>query len=120
MELNELYERLCGELCEMGGQELSMEKLKVIDTLAHAAKNIKQLKDEGFSFRSSYRGSYGNGSGNSYNQSNGSYNHSMKRDSMGRYSRGNNVTDGLRELMKNAPEEMRGEIEKLASRLENM
>ena len=88
----------------------------------------------------SMRGSYdGNGS---YR---GSYRMSHKRDSMGRYSRadggdmggtsnagvnmsnrggysrgGNNVTDGLRELMYAAPPEMQGEINRLIKKLDNM
>jgi len=36
------------------------------------------------------------------------------------YSRGNNVTDGLRELMYAAPQEMQGEIQRLIKKLDNM
>ena len=36
------------------------------------------------------------------------------------YSRGNNVTDGLRELMYAAPAEMQGEINRLIKKLDNM
>lgn len=80
------------------------------------------------------RGSY-NGGG-SYG---GSYRMSGRRDSRGRYSReggnggsyeggmsnrgysrGNNVTDGLRELMYAAPAEMQGEIQRLIKKLDNM
>lgn len=86
----------------------------------------------------SMRGSY-NGNG-SYR---GSYRMSGKRDSMGRYSRaggnvggsyegnsgmsnrgysrgGNNVVDGLKELMYAAPAEMQGEINRLIKKLDNM
>ena len=85
----------------------------------------------------SYRGSYRGGS-----YRGGSYRMSGKRDSMGRYSRadggvedsgggmsnrggsgysrGNNVTDGLKELMYAAPAEMQGEIQRLIKKLENM
>lgn len=65
---------------------------------------------------------------------------SGRRDSRGRYSReggnggsyeggmsnrgysrgGNNVTDGLRELMYASPREMQGEIQRLIKKLENM
>ena len=78
----------------------------------------------------------------SYN-GNGSYRMSGKRDSMGRYSRaggngggsyegnggmsnrgysrgGNNVVDGLKELMYAAPAEMQGEINRLIKKLDNM
>ena len=70
------------------------------------------------------------------NSMRGSYRMSGKRDSMGRYSRadsngggmsnrggysrGNNVTDGLRELMYAAPAEMQGEIQRLIKKLDNM
>lgn len=86
---------------------------------------------------SSMRGSY-NGGG-SYG---GSYRMSGRRDSRGRYSReggnggsydggggmsnrgysrgGNNVVDGLKELMYAAPAEMQGEINRLIKKLDNM
>lgn len=139
-ELYDVYEKLCDELCEYGKQDLNMENLKTIDTLAHAGKNVKKLMEceEGGSYSyydedprntamGSMRGSY-----------RGSYRMSGKRDSMGRYSRennsnnssyegmsnrmsrSNNVTDGLRELMYAAPQEMQGEINRLIKKLENM
>lgn len=140
-ELYDVYEKLCDELCEYGKQDLNMENLKTIDTLAHAGKNVKKLMEceEGGGSYSYYdedprntalgsmRGSY-----------RGSYRMSGKRDSMGRYSRennsnngsyegmsnrmsrSNNVTDGLRELMYAAPQEMQGEINRLIKKLDNM
>lgn len=138
-EMNGLFEKLCGELCEYGQRDLNMENLKTIDTLAHAGKNVLKIMEgceemEGGSYAyydedprtaamgGSMRGSYGNGS----------YRMSHKRDSMGRYSRaengvsrtgysrGNNVTDGLREIMYAAPQEMQGEIQRLIKKLDNM
>ena len=142
-EMNELFEKLCKELCECGQKELNMESLKTIDTLAHAAKNVQKVMEgcEGGSYAyydedprttamgGSMRGSYGNGS----------YRMSGKRDSMGRYSRadgggmssngsyargysrgGNNVVDGLKELMYAAPQEMQSEIQRLIKKLDNM
>ena len=139
-ELYDVYEKLCDELCEYGKQDLNMENLKTIDTLAHAGKNVKKLMEceEGGSYAyydedprntalGSMRGSY-----------RGSYRMSGKRDCMGRYSRennsnngsyegmsnrmsrSNNVTDGLRELMYAAPQEMQGEINRLIKKLDNM
>lgn len=143
-EMNKLFEKLCEELCECGQKELNMESMKTIDTLAHAAKNVLKVM-EGCEGGGSYayydedprttamggsmRGSYGNGS----------YRMSGKRDSMGRYSRadgggmssngsyargysrgGNNVVDGLKELMYAAPQEMQGEIQRLIKKLDNM
>lgn len=142
-ELNNLFDKLCDELCEYGQKDLTQDSLKTIDTLAHAAKNVLKVM-EGCEGGGSYmyydedprttamggsmRGSYDNGS---YR---GSYRMSGKRDSMGRYSRegmsregmhggysrGNNVTDGLRELMYAAPAEMQGEIQRLIKKLDNM
>lgn len=140
-ELNNLFDKLCDELCEYGQKDLTQDSLKTIDTLAHAAKNILKVMEgcEGGSGSYAYydedprtaamggsmRGSYGRGS----------YRMSGKRDSMGRYSRegmsregmshggysrGNNVTDGLRELMYAAPQEMQGEIQRLIKKLDNM
>ena len=152
-EMNGLFAKLCGELCEYGQRDLNMENLKTIDTLAHAGKNVLKIMEgceemEGGSYAyydedprtaamgGSMRGSY-NGNG-SYR---GSYRMSGKRDSMGRYSRaggngggsyeggmsnrgysrgGNNVVDGLKELMYAAPQEMQGEIQRLIKKLDNM
>lgn len=146
-EMNKLFEKLCGELCEYGQRDLNMETLTTIDTLAHAGKNVLKIMEgceemEGGSYAyydedprttamgGSMRGSYGNGS-----YGNGSYRMSGKRDSIGRYSReggnggmsnrgysrgGNNVVDGLKELMCAAPQEMQGEIQRLIKKLDNM
>lgn len=147
-ELNMLFEKLCEELCEYGQKDLTQDSLKTIDTLAHAAKNVLKVM-EGCEGGGSYayydedprttamggsmRGSY-NGGG-SYG---GSYRMSGRRDSRGRYSRdgggsydggmsnrgysrgGNNVVDGLKELMYAAPQEMQGEIQRLIKKLDNM
>ena len=137
-ELYDVYEALCEELCEYGKQ-LSMENLKTIDTLAHAAKNVKKIcecEEEGsYSYYDEDPSNTAMGSmrGSSRGMSRrGSYRMSSKRDSMGRYSReegnsnrmskssGNNVTDGLRELMYAAPPEMQGEINRLIKKLDNM
>lgn len=145
-ELNNLFDKLCDELCEYGQKDLTQDSLKTIDTLAHAAKNVLKVM-EGCEGGGSYayydedprntamggmRGSYDNGS---YR---GSYRMSGRRDSMGRYSRegmggnsngmsnrgysrgGNNVVDGLKELMYAAPAEMQGEINRLIKKLDNM
>lgn len=143
----ELWAKYCKEIADYNNKEVSFENAKTVDLLAHAAKNIlknlegfEQMGDGGSyayydedprttAMGGSMRGSY-NGGG-SYR---GSYRMSGKRDSMGRYSRegmsregmqggysrGNNVTDGLRELMYAAPQEMQGEIQRLIKKLDNM
>lgn len=143
-EMKMLFDKLCDELCEYGEKDLTQDTLKTIDTLAHAAKNVLKVM-EGCEGEGSYayydedpRTTAMGGSmrGNSMR---GSYRMSGKRDSMGRYSRaggngngsyesgmghgysrGNNVTDGLRELMYAAPQEMQGEIQRLIKKLDNM
>lgn len=149
-ELSNLFDKLYDELCECGEKDLTQDSLKTIDTLAHAAKNVLKVMEgcEGVGSYAYYdedprttamggsmRGSY-NGNG-SYR---GSYRMSGRRDSMGRYSResgnggsyeggmsnrgysrgGNNVVDGLKELMYAAPQEMQGEIQRLIKKLDNM
>lgn len=141
-ELYDVYEKLCKELCAYAKQNLTMENLKAIDMLAHAGKNVLKIMEceEG-------EGSYAYYDEDPRNTAMGSmrsYRMSGKRDSMGRYSRGNsmegnsmegsyegmsrrmsraggnNVTDGLKELMYAAPPEMQGEINRLIKKLENM
>lgn len=139
-EMNDLFNKLCDELCEYGEKDLTQDTLQTIDTLAHAAKNILKVmegREGGGSYayydedpRTTAMG--GSMRGNSMR---GSYRMSGKRDSMGRYSRegmsregmshggysrGNNVTDGLRELMYAASQEMQGEIQRLIKKLDNM
>lgn len=141
-EMKMLFDKLCEELCECGQKDLNMETLKTIDTLAHAGKNVLKIMEgceemEGGSYayydedpRTTAMG--GSMRGDSMR---GSYRMSGKRDSMGRYSReggnggmsnrgysrgGNNVVDGLKELMYAAPQEMQGEIQRLIKKLDNM
>ena len=145
-ELNNLFEKLCDELCEYGQKDLTQDTLKTIDTLAHAAKNVLKVmegcEDGGGSYAYYDEDPHTTAMGGSmrrrpYNRG-GSYRMSGKRDSMGRYSRegmadnsngmsnhgysngGNNVVDGLKELMYAAPAEMQGEINRLIKKLDNM
>lgn len=100
-ELYELKEKLCDELKEYGGKDLSAGTLDVVDKLAHAVKNIDKIievyEDEGEGYSSR---TYPDGMGGSYRYSregrmnrNGSSYRSYargrmnaRRDSMGRYS----------------------------------
>ena len=128
-EMNTLFDKLYDELCECGQKELTQESLKTIDTLAHAAKNILKVmegcdggggsyayydEDPRNTAMGSMRGSYGGDMG-------GSSNAETNMQNRGGYTRGgNNVTDGLRELMYAAPPEMQGEINRLIKKLDNM
>ena len=134
-EMNDLFNKLCDELCEYGEKDLTQDTLKTIDTLAHAAKNILKVMEgcEGggsYAYYDEDPRTTAMGGSMRGNSMRGSYRMSGKRDSMGRYSRegmshggysrGNNVTDGLRELMYAAPQEMQGEIQRLIKKLDNM
>lgn len=140
-----LEEKLCKELEELSGKELSKSNLEVIDLLTHAMKSLATYMAMKESSGGSYNGgSYNNGRsysaydnrsfrGGSYGD--GSYNDrggSFERDSMGRYSneqysRGS-YNDGysrgehdqfksqLHELMAQAPSgTIRQELQKISS-----
>lgn len=97
-EMYGLFEKICDELCEYGQKELNMESLKVIDTLAHAGKNILKVMEGMEEGSSSAGGSYGYydedpentamGSMRGSSRRGGSSRMSQRRDSMGRFSRG--------------------------------
>lgn len=135
-----LKDALCDELEKYGDKEITAGTLEIVDTLAHALKNVNRIisdyeEDEysqtmGNSYRNnygdmSYRGSYDDGSyrGNSYARGRG---RNAKRDSMGRYSRagnysGNDYSDQLHEMMNNTDDEnIRQEIQRLAQKMERM
>lgn len=101
-ELYELKDRLIDELKDYGKKEMTSGTVQMIDTLAHAAKNVCKIiesEDEGHSGyypndTRVYRGSY-----------------------RGRYSRGS-LADKLRDLMDEAPDEKsRMEIQRLVEKM---
>ena len=136
-KLYELKEMLCSELEKYGSKELSAGSLEVIDKLAHAVKNIDKILesyDDGeysnarggnnnTSYRSYARG--GNRGGRSNAMMGGSY--AQRRDSRGRYSRetgysiaGDEMAMELRELMADAPNEIRMDIQRIIDKVEQM
>ena len=123
-ELQNLRDILCDELKEYGksGDKLSAGSLATIDTLAHALKNLDKVMDDDDGYSGHYPyygGSYDMGGSGSYR---GSY--ARRRDSMGRYSgeRGysrSDLSDKLRELMDEAPDDRtRQEIHRMVDKLE--
>lgn len=129
-ELYELKEKLCDELKEYGGKDLSAGTLDVVDKLAHAVKNIDKIievyEDGGYSSRT-----YPDGMGGSYRYSrrmgNGSYRSyargrmNARRDSMGRYSGDDGMVDELRGLMADAPNEsIKRDIQRIVDKIEQM
>ena len=106
-ELYELKERLIDELKDYGKKDLSSNNLQYIDTLAHAAKNVCKIieSDDGDHSGRYMPWSYDDGT------------RSYRRDGMGKYSR-NTLTDKLRDLMNEAPDERtRMEIKRLVDKM---
>lgn len=104
-ELYQLKERLVDELKEYGKKEMTSGTVQMIDTLAHAAKNVCKIiesEDEGYS---------------GYYPNDRMYRGSYRRDSMSRYSR-DGLADKLHELMKDVPDERtRMEIQRLIDKM---
>lgn len=137
-----LEEKLCKELEELSGKDLTKSNLEVVDLLTHAMKSLatymamKGAGESGGSYNS-----YGSYRGGSYNSSvydnrsfrdNGSYgggsydegSYRRGRDSMGRYSNEEGYSRGehdqfksqLHELMAQAPSgTIRQELQKISS-----
>lgn len=126
-KLYELKETLCEELEGYAGRKLTGGSLEEIDKLAHAIKNIckvieaaeeEQYSEASYRGGSSRRGSSRAGGGSSrgsYAEAGGSYEgssyargrgRSARRDSMGRYSRDEEMVAQLRELYDMANDEM--------------
>ena len=128
-ELYELKEKLCDELKTYGKKDMSAGSLDVIDKLTHTIKNLDKIiekrEEEGYSGRYSdgmYDRDMSVGDRNSYARG-----RNMRRDSMGRYSNysnGYSYHDGtvaeLKEIMKDAPEEVKADIQKAIRKMETM
>ena len=121
----DLKDMLCKQLEDYGKKgELTAAVLERVDMLAHAVKNIDKIIEtyeaEGESNYSGNDYADGDMSGRrSYN------NRSNRRDSMGRYSRGysrhGNLSAQIRDMMEDAPDERtRQEMQRLASKLDQM
>ena len=114
-KIYELKMQLMDQLEEHAGRKVTSDSLKMIDTLAHAIKNICKIMEADES--GSYRG--GSYRGGSYDD--GSY----RRDSMGRYSRedGYSRNDAMvakiAQMANNTPDERtRRQLQELAKELE--
>ena len=126
-KLYELKEMLCTELEKYGSKELSAGSLEVIDKMAHAIKNIdKILESYNDGEYSNTRGgrSYARGGRNNAMMG-GSY--AQRRDNRGRYSReagysmaGDEMAMELRELMADAPNDIRMDIQRIIDKVEQM
>ena len=125
-ELYDLKDMLCKELKEYGTKgEMSAGSLDVVDKLTHALKNLDKViaayEEDEYSNRAypmggSYRYSR---DGDSYRG--GSY--ARKRDSMGRYSsdgysRHGGMANEIRELMEDAPENIKRDLQRVLEKIE--
>lgn len=130
-ELYELKEKLCEELKEYGKKEMSAGSLDVVDKLTHTIKNLDKIietyEEEGYS------GSYGRMPNYDYAMASDGRSYARgrtaRRDSMGRYSRnysrdGYSYHDGtveeLKEIMQEAPEEIKNDIQRVIRKMESM
>jgi len=110
-----LHEQISDLIRKVKNSGMSTGDLEKLDKLTHSLKSVKgtmqmeQAEEDGYSGMYPYMGGYGRGSyGNGGGMGGGSY--ARKRDSMGRYSRErgysrNDLSDKLRELMEEAPDE---------------
>lgn len=125
-ELYDIKENLLKEMKAYAKKDVTASSLTMIDTLAHALKNIDKViekceEEEGgeYSNDGSMRGSYGYS--RRYSRDEGSYR--RRRDSMGRYSRDgysgdDDVTMELQDLMRNAPDDRtRQKIQSILDRM---
>lgn len=141
--MHKILEYVCDEMEKLERKadkegKLSMSEIQYLDTLAHTKKNLltaEAMMDEGE--YSNMGGSYErDGYGGSYARTRGadgrykadgrtrrggySREGGYSRDGM-MYSRGEDMTEDLRELMDKAPnEQVRKEIERLAMKIEQM
>ena len=132
-ELYELKDLVCDELKEYGKKgEISMGNLDVIDKLSHTLKSLETIiamneangGNSEYYPMGSYRGSYNDGGNYSGRSSYARGRMNARRDSMGRYSRDDqmdNMVDQLRGLMDDAPNDrVRSELQKVVTKMEQM
>ncbi len=127
-ELYELKEKLCDELKEYNKKSMSGSNIDVVDKLSHTIKNLDKIietyEEEGYS------GSYPNRMPNyGYAMASDGRSYARRRDSIGRYSRnysrdGYSYHDGtveeLKDIMKDAPEEVKPDIQRVIRKMESM
>ena len=133
-ELYNLKEMLCEELSNYGrSKELSPSSLEMIDTLAHACKNVCKIieskNEEEYSMDGgSYRGNSYYGNSNRYSRDGYYYDDGGMSGRRGRARNGRFVSRDasemarkLREMMEEAPDEAsKRDIQRLAEKMEQM
>ena len=118
-ELYELKDKLCRELKKYNNQEITTSNLPVIDTLAHAAKNVDKLIDS-YEEQSGYsnRYAYDNPRRTYPRESRPDYNYRSMNDG---YSYHGSDIEVLRQMMNKAPnEELKQHYQTIINRMETM
>lgn len=127
-DLHEMCDTIAHELSEandkirQSGGKLSGSDLDYVDKLTHAMKSIKTTiammeADDGGSY---YDGGYHAMRGGSYARGRNGYSRRMGRYSRTGYSRDADMIDELRDLIHDAPEALKGDIQRLISKAEQM
>lgn len=118
-ELYELKDKLCRELKKYNNQEITTSNLPVIDTLAHAAKNVDKLIDS-YEEQSGYSNRYAYDNPRRVYPMRSDYNYrSMKNDDG--YSYHGSDIEVLRQMMNKAPnEELKQHYQTIINRMETM
>lgn len=127
---NELYDlkmKLVKELAEYSKTEITTGNLTVVDTLAHAAKNVCKIlesmdeEEGGYSNRMMppYRGNSYEGRDWDRSYENRGRGSNARRDSMGRYSTDDGMLDELYATMNAAKDETtRNNIQRMINKME--
>lgn len=130
-EIYDLKEKLCKELEQYGKKDLNAGSLDVVDKLAHTIKNLDKIIETYEEEEYSGRADGGRMGGRSYaRDSRGRYSGDgyayARRDARGRYSgdgysRAEEMSDQLRGMMDEAPnEQIRQELQRLVSKIDGM
>ena len=121
-----LRETLCKELDEYGNRsQIDKNSLDIVDTLAHALKNIDKVIESKGEYSGYSRGTIEDGMGHYHwpNYTRYSERRSMDsgRGNSYRYSRDNDMVEQLREMMDEVQDDgTRNDLRKLISKMERM
>lgn len=141
-KIYDLKETLCRDLEEYGMKDkLDLSELEIVDTLAHAIKNIDRIievyEEQEYGEEASRMaypwnimnrgGSYSDGrrmNYNRYSRGRGSYENNYRRPRNDGYSRAEQDMDAmineLKDMMQDLPSEKQREVQKFIQRIEQM
>lgn len=125
-ELYDLKDKLCRELKKYSDRDLSGSGIEIIDKLTHTIKNLDKILESG-----EYSGAMPDRVSNRNNSmAYDRYSNARRRDSRGRYTSRDYSRDGysyhegtveeLREIMEEAPESVKSDIQRVIRKMESM